>query len=371
MEADKKTIRVFLHGVVAHLSRAMTIVSTEALNKPITKTPATLRGLYLMGNQGILEMFYLPKYQTNGWRRFVTRVTRAVDRYSGHVVGIDFLLAAAAWSDEVILRLEMGSLSVVVDHYRPVPFDTTSKLYEFRLYVMMVPTQQKPGPLITSASLHAAIQGRDRQAVEDTIKAGVDVNSIFAYSVLTKALCDVITSQSVASAAASISVFNLIASQPDVDWDLRATDGDTILQQILFIDVCSVQHLLPWDKIDLYACNDLGDNILHSCCRHVSDTRMSIHMTNILQSPFEANDVVRDRIATLVKLLLRLGAQGLALCTNDDGKRASELCDWPSLRTLLVKAETDAAHIVSTCLSHVIEIDTLVHIVMSYYTAFL
>jgi hypothetical protein len=186
------------------------------------------------------------------------------------------------------------------------------------------------------------------------IAAGVDVNSIFTRSMLTEALAVTIATRSIGPVllAISTSIFNLIASQPDVDWDLRSADGNTMLQQTLFADVCSVQHLLPWDKIDLYACNDLGENIMHSCCKYDSDSDE------------------QDRIVTLVKLLLRLGAQGLVLGVNDDGKRPSEVGGWPVLLTLLGQAEVEASHIVSACLSRVIAVDALTGIIMSYYTTF-
>jgi hypothetical protein len=350
-EADK---RASLDDITAQLSREMTIVSTKPIapDRPATRTPVTLTGLHLITKAGTLDVFHLPKYQTNGWDRFVARVKRAVSRYSDLVVRVDFVVVATTWSDQTIQALEMNSLNVDVDHYRLVSYNDTTGLYTFRLYAVMLPTQD-PGLLLTPSSLHEAIDHAHPKAVEIAIKAGVNVNSTWTDSMLARALIRTVSQSNTPFAADSVSVFNLIASQPDMDWDLRAANGDALLQQTLDVDVCVVQHLLPWDKIDLDTCNDRGDNILHSCCRYDSG----------------GSDEVCDRIVTLIHLLLRHGARELVLRLNDDGKRPSEV-SRSDRQGLLIQAEREAAHISSTCLSHFIGVSVLVRLVMAYYTTF-
>jgi hypothetical protein len=204
--------------------------------------------------------------------------------------------------------------------------------------------------------MYAAIQHQDDQAVGTAIAAGVSVNSTWRSPMLTTALRTLSANYLDAPHAASahaIAVFNLIASQPDVDWDIRGLDGSTVLQQTVDMNMCNVHHLLPWDKIDLDASNYRGDNILHSCCRFGGAGGIGL--------------VARNRISAFVDILMLHGADGSALRRNNHGQRPSGIDGWPDLQNRLVQIEKKVERVISECLMYAIGVAALVHVIMDYY----
>jgi hypothetical protein len=125
-----------------------------------------------------------------------------------------------------------------------------------------------------------------------------------------------------------------------------------MLERTLGVDMGKVHHLLPWGKIDLDACNDQGDNILHSCCRHGAGT---------------LDEAVSDRILEFIHILMLHGAERLTICRNNYGDRPSEVVQLPDFQSLLRRMEEDGERTVSTCLLQVIGISALVRVVVDYF----
>jgi hypothetical protein len=306
-----------------------------------TELRCALEAVSLDDSSGCIEIFYpsLP----GGWTTTMNRVRRSVGRYSDRITEIRLLIGMeCAPSGYTSININFGDAgrfigATVLERSQRHATCVISGLDPFA-------TQTEHGTYNPSPkTLFDAILSCDVELVKSVVAAGVSVDSITNVCVLEWAIA-VFVAADFEHRPASQEVFTWISQR--ADWNVRS-DGDTplMMNKIACRDLFYVQHLLPWDRIDVHACDRHGNNSLHAYAR-------SLH-----------NSAVE-----FIGRLVSRGSVTLALSVNDSGQRPSAVAATYVTRNRLHRMERAAKGAVMSRLSLVIPIVHLVNVIMMFYT---
>jgi hypothetical protein len=344
---EGRAVRTF----ATHLSRTVTVTANYAIYRNRSLIPQTttevvvLRQVALHSGGESIEAFHPScKQPSNGWERTKECVLQAIDRYP-RVNAIRLLFevhAQVQWGGDVFIDL------VTEDGYtfRNQTMERRGTQCDINLYFGAPDDDSTPGGNSTPKDLCDAIDKHDITAVQSVVASGVSVNSAVGCGSVLAAAINMADDTEGADAARA--VLGWIVSRPDIDWQKRAYMGAPILHQLHGNALYILQDVLPWDQIDIHACDDQGDNIIHQCAKTMRNAK--------------------GWLSPLIAMLLRRGSGTLVLCVNDAGDRPSKFAE-ESLWAQLYQAEKKTMPVVTANLSAVIAVADVVGLVLQYYTS--
>jgi hypothetical protein len=341
MLVEERAVRVF----AAHLSHTITITLRDkvylgrSIKQQQISEVVVLRQVALRDGQNQVEAFHPScKRPSNGWERTKESVLQAIDRYPG----VNAIVLTVEVHDEEGWRGDVFIDFVTEDGYKVCTriMQTCGGRGVIELHFDV------PGddPMLTPRDLCNAINKHDLAEVKRVVSSGVNVNSaVGSISMLAVAI-----NAAAERAEVAMAVLGWIISQPDIDWERRSYMDAPLLHQLHGNVLYTLQDVLLWDQIDIHACDDQGDNIIHCCAKTMRHDFGSL--------------------SALIAMLLHRGSGTLVLSVNDAGDRPSNFAGaitWQQLR----QAEKETMTAVIAYLSEVVAVADVIGLMLQYYTS--
>jgi hypothetical protein len=230
-------------------------------------------------------------------------------------------------------------------------------------------SEEPPGSTPVSAdslvsAMFTTIQAADRHAVKKLMaltEAGADINSLFGY---TSILSLIVHSAGAThkqctdvKKAATTAMLEWATGHPDANWNAQYLQWGTKAPQPLIFAMVNVHvrilRQLPWDRIDIHAQCNGGNNVLHHYVKHINTVHHYVKYDD---------DVLKG-----ARLLVHHGSGTLSLCTNHADERPSYVSAVHPIREYLGRVERETAATIRMYLLDACDRDTAT-VIFAYLT---